>query len=342
MELQFKTQELQFKHPFGISVGTRISTPVVFTELFYEGFIGYGEASMPPYLGESHETVLAFLNKAKLFLKAVTNPFEIESILTSIDVIAPNNTAAKASIDIALHDLVGKLKQQPCYAFWNLDKNNTPYTSYTIGIDESRDLLIQKVNEAQPYQILKIKLGSDSDKKMIEIIRSVTSKKIAVDVNQGWKDKYRALDMIDWLATQDVLFVEQPLPKTNIDDMAWLHERSALPLIADESCQRLDDIKKIKNIFSGINIKLMKCTGIHEAYKMIQEAKKYNLKILIGCMSETSCAISAAAQLSPLVDWADLDGPLLIKEDYFSGIAYEDGKIVLNEKPGIGVGKLLV
>jgi len=156
-------------------------------------------------------------------------------------------------------------------------------------------------------------------------------------VNQGWKDKFHALEMIEWLQNKNVLFIEQPLPKENIDDMHWLFERSSLPLYADESVQRYIDIDTVKNCFHGINIKLMKCTGMNEANKMISYARKLNLKILIGCMSETSCAVSAAAQLTPFADYADLDGPLLIKNDLFEGIQFIDGKITLNEMPGIGV-----
>ena len=339
MNLSFTPHHLQFIHPFAIAGKIRNSTPVVFTELRFEDTIGYGEASMPPYLGETHETVLSFLTVAQKKLSEIRSPFDIEAILQTVDNIAIGNTAAKASIDIALHDVVGKLKNRSWHQLLGLDKNKTPDTSYTIGIADEL-LLKQKVKESGSYKILKVKLGSDDDKKIITAIRSVTNKPISVDVNQGWKDKYVALDMINWLSEQNVIFIEQPLPKENLNDAAWLTERSPLPIIADESVQRLSDIDKLKNIFSGINIKLMKCTGMHEAYKMILLARKNNMKILLGCMSETSCAISAAAQLSPLVDWADLDGPMLIKEDYFEGVKFVEGKIILNDLPGIGVKRV--
>jgi L-Ala-D/L-Glu epimerase len=180
-------------------------------------------------------------------------------------------------------------------------------------------------------------LNGENDKLIINTIRSISDKPIAIDVNQGWKDKYNALEMLNWLSDKNILFVEQALPKDNSDDARWLFERSPLPLFADESIQRYADIDKVKDCFHGINIKLMKCTGMFEAYKMIKRARELNLKILIGCMSETSCAISAAAQLTPLADYADLDGALLIKNDLFDGITFLDGKIVLNEMPGIGV-----
>jgi L-alanine-DL-glutamate epimerase-like enolase superfamily enzyme len=317
----------------------RTSTPIVITEIICDGIIGYGEASMPPYLGESHETVLRFLSKAEKIISEYKTPFYIESILGSIDALEEKNTAAKASIDIALHDLKGKMEGRPCYSFWNLDKNKTPDTSITIGMDEP-EVIIKKLKEAESFKILKIKLGSEDDKKIIETIRSFTQKPISVDVNQGWKTKEAALEMIHWLNERNVLFVEQPLKKEDLSDAAWLTERSPLPLIADESLQRFADLGQIKDCFHGINVKLMKCTGIHEAYKIIAQARKYNLKVLIGCMSETTCAISAAAQLSPLVDWADLDGPLLIKNDLFEGVKFVEGRLELQDAPGIGVRRL--
>ena len=336
MNLTFKPQLLYFKRPFKIAHGTRLSTPIVITQLEHQGIVGFGEASMPPYLSETHETALLFLNKASQLLSAHQNPFDIETILKEIDNIASGNTAAKASVDIALHDLIGKLQNKPCWKNFGCDKNNTPYTTYTLGIDEP-EVIKQKVAEGEEYKILKVKLNGENDKTIISAIRDITNKPIAIDVNQGWKDKHHALEMIEWLKDKNVLFIEQPLPKNNFDDSAWLFERTPLPLFADESVQRFVDIDNIKGCFHGINIKLMKCTGMHEAYKMINKARELKLKLLIGCMSETSCGVSAAAQLSPLVDYADLDGPLLIKNDLFNGIEFVNGKIILNELPGIGV-----
>ena len=336
MKLSYFPHTLYFKRPFKIAHGTRSSTPIVITQLEYEGQIGYGEASMPPYLGESHESVLAFLKKAELVLKKFKDPFEIENILTEIDHIEEYNTAAKASVDIALHDLVGKLKNKPCWQIFAGDKNTTPFTTYTLGIDEP-EIIKQKVLEGEEYKILKVKLNGENDKQIIDTIRSVSDKSIAIDVNQGWTDKYQALEMLHWLTDKNVLFVEQALPKNNLDDASWLFEKSPIQLFADESIQRYSDIDTVKDCFHGINIKLMKCTGIHEAHKMIVRARELNLKVLIGCMSETSCAISAAAQLSPKVDYAVLDGALLIKNNLFDGITFQSGKITLNEMPGIGV-----
>ncbi len=336
MKLTFTPYTLYFKRPFKIAHGTRTSTSIVIAQIEHEGIIGYGEASMPPYLGESHETVLSFLRNVKPIIENQKDPFDLESILSEIDLFASNNTAAKASIDIALNDLIGKLQNKPCWKIYGGDKINTPFTTYTIGIDEP-EIIREKIVDANEYKILKVKLNGENDKLIIDTIRSVTNKPMAIDVNQGWKNKEDALEMIHWLLDKNVLFIEQALPKNNWDDAHWLFERSPLPLYADESIQRYSDIGKATDCFNGINIKLMKCTGMHEAFKMIKRARALKLKILIGCMSETSCAISAAAQLSPLTDHADLDGPLLIKNNLFDGITFTQGKITLNEMPGIGV-----
>lgn len=337
LKLSFRPYTLELKHVFTLASSSRTTTPVVLTEIEYDGIIGYGEASMPPYLGESHETVTRFLSKVDL--SKYDNIFDLENILSEIDKIAPGNTAAKASLDIALHDLIGKLINQPWYNIWGIDKNKTPYTSFTIGID-TPEVVRKKVKEAEEYQVLKVKLGRDTDKEMIETIRAVSDKPITADVNQGWKDKNYALEMIHWLSEKNVLFIEQPMPKEQVDDMAWLTERSPLPTIGDESVQRLSDVIKAHGVFSGINIKLMKCTGMREAHKMILLARALGMKVMIGCMTETSCAISAASHLSPLVDWADLDGALLIKNDVFDGTKIIDGKVTLMDRPGIGVIKI--
>jgi L-alanine-DL-glutamate epimerase-like enolase superfamily enzyme len=304
------------------------------TCLEFDGIFGYGEASMPPYLGESVDSATKFLSS--LDLSQFKDPFQMDDILAYVDSVAPHNCAAKAAVDIALHDLVGKIMGQPWYKIWGFDPADTPNTSFTIGID-TPEVVRQKVAEAAPYKILKVKLGMSTDKEMIETIRSVTDKPLCVDVNQGWIDKNKALEMIHWLKEKGVVFVEQPMPKTAIDDMAWLTENSPLPTIGDESVQRLPDVIKAKGVYNGINIKLMKCTGMREAHQMLTLAKSLGMKVMIGCMTETSCAISAAAQLSPKTDWADLDGNLLISNDPYSGVQVVNGKMTLIDKPGIGI-----
>lgn len=336
LKLRLKPYTLQLNHVFTLATSSRSTTPVVLTELEYNGVVGYGEASMPPYLGESHETVLKFL--AKVDLSKFEDPFEMENILNYVDHLEPGNKAAKAAVDIALHDLVGKIIKQPWYKIWGYDPSKTPNTSYTIGID-TPEVVRQKVKEAAPYKILKVKLGRDTDKIMIETIRQVTDKPICVDINQGWKDRNFALEMAHWLHEKGVVFIEQGMPKEQVDDNAWLTEHSPIPTIGDESVQRLEDVVKAHQVYSGINIKLMKCTGMREAHKMLELGRALNMKIMIGCMTETSCAISAAAQLAPMVDWADLDGSLLIGNDVYKGMEVIDGKVTLNDLPGLGLKK---
>ena len=193
---------------------------------------------------------------------------------------------------------------------------------------------------AGKFNILKVKVGLDTDEEMIRTIRTVTDVPLAVDANQGWKDRSKALDEIFWLKEQGVVLVEQPLPIAALDDTAWLTERSPLPIIADESVQRLADIRGLAGAFNGINIKLMKCTGMREAIKMVHTARALGMKVMLGCMTETSCAVSAAAQLSPLADFADLDGNLLISNDRFTGVTVVDGRLTLPDRPGLGL-KLL-
>jgi L-alanine-DL-glutamate epimerase-like enolase superfamily enzyme len=336
MKLNFRAYDLQLKHTFSVSGFSRNITPVVLTEIEYDGLIGFGEASMPPYLEESQESVIKFLKRVDI--SQFNDPFRINDILEYVDSIEKNNRAAKASVDIALHDLIGKIVNQPLYKIWGLNPSKTPLTSFTIGIDNS-DVVRLKTEEASPYKVLKVKLGGGNDKEMIETVRSVTNVPIYVDINQGWKDKEYALEMIHWLKGKGVMVIEQPMPKERIDDLAWLTENSPLPTIADEAFQCLSDVVKLNGIYSGINIKLMKSTGLREAYEMITVARALDMKVMIGCMSETSCGVSAAAQLSPLVDWADLDGFLLITNDVFEGMKVIDGKITLNDLPGIGIKK---
>ncbi len=337
MKLSFAPYELKLRHAFNLAKYSRTTTPDVQVQIEYDGFVGYGEASMPPYLGESVESVTKFLSKVDL--SQFKDPFRMEEILDYVDGIEANNRAAKASVDIALHDLLGKIMGQPWYKIWGLSPEKAPNTSFTIGIDTA-EVVRKKVEEAAPYKVLKVKMGLNNDKELVEIIRSMTDRPICVDANQGWNNKEKALEMIEWLSDKNCLFVEQPMPKEMIDETAWLRERSPLPLIADEAFQRLPDIKRFQGVYDGINIKLMKSTGLHEAYQMVTLARALDMKVMVGCMTETSCAVTAAAQISPLVDWADLDGNLLIANDRFDGIKIVDGKVTIPNRPGIGV-KLL-
>ena len=343
MKLRFFPYELKLRHVFTVATYSRTTTPDVQVEIEYDGIIGYGEASMPPYLQHelgTMDSVLAFLKKVQDVIGQFSDPFQLEDILAYVDGLTPGDTAAKAAIDIALHDLVGKLLGAPWYRIWGLDKAKAPSTTFTIGIDTPEVVREKTLEVAGQFNILKVKLGRENDKQMIETIRSVSDLPIAVDANQGWTDKKYALDMIQWLKEKGIVMIEQPMPKTQLDDIAWVTQHSPLPVFADESLQRLSDVPGLKGAFTGINIKLMKCTGMREAWKMVTLARALGMKVMVGCMTETSCAVSAAAQFSPAVDFADLDGNLLIANDRFKGMEVVKGKITLNDLPGIGVVKI--
>ncbi len=335
LNLSFEPYELKLRHAFNLARNSRTTTPGVQVQLEYDGIIGYGEASMPPYLGESVQSVCDFLSKLKL--DQFSDPFRIEDIHAYMESIAPNNRAAKASVDIALHDLLGKIMQQPWYKIWGLNPDKAPNTSYTISYNEDPEELRKQIEETSPFKIVKVKMGVGHDKELVNALREQSDVQICVDANQGWTSKEQALEMCEWLAERNCAFVEQPMPKEMIEETAWLRERSPLPLIADEFLQRLPDVIRAHQAYDGINIKLMKSTGLHEAYQMATLARALGMKVMLGCMTETSCAVTAAAQLSPLVDWADLDGNLLITNDRFDGIKIVEGKVTIPDRPGIGV-----
>lgn len=342
LELAWEDFQGIMKFTFTISGSSRTTTPIVITRLTWDGYEGYGEAAMPPYLGETQASCHEFYKKvAENVLPKFDNPFQIEDIMAAVDKLTTNNTAAKASIDIALHDLVGNIFGQPWWKIWGFNPKDAPYTCYTIGYDESDEMVNEKITEASWNKIIKVKLGMNEaeDKRMINLIRARDSRPIVIDANQGWKDKYYALDMIYWLAERGVEMIEQPLNKLMLDETAWITERSPLPIMADESCQRIYDIPKLKGAFHGINIKLMKCTGLWEARQMITMAEQNHMKLMVGCMTETSVAISAAAQISPKVTWADLDGNYLLGNDCFNGMKLVNGRITLEDKPGLGLTK---
>ena len=338
MKITFQQYDLRLKHTFTTARGGRDVSPVVILELEHDGLIGYGESAPIARYGESVETVEAFLSK--LDLSRFDDPFQLESILSYADSRADGNAAAKAGLDLALHDWIGKKLKVPLYKYWGLEKGNTPKTSFTIGIDTPR-IIEDKVREAERYPILKVKLGGDHDEEIIRTIRTVTKKTLRVDANEGWKNKEIAVEKIKWLEQEGVEFVEQPMPAGDLAGTAWVRERVSLPLIADENSLRLHDVPKLQGVFDGINIKLMKCTGLREAMKMVNTARACDMKVMTGCMIESSVGISAAAQFTPLVDFADLDGNVLITNDPFDGVRSLDGTIALSDRPGIGVTKLV-
>ncbi len=337
MILKYYPYTLQLKEVFTLSSNSRSTTPIVLTEIEHDGITGYGEASLPPYLGETQESVIKFLSKINL--NQFKDPFDLDEILNYVDAIDEDNNAAKASIDIALHDLTGKMKNISCREMFNLKEGKSKLTSFTIGIDSINNIK-RKVENASEFKILKVKLGRGDDKEIISAIRETTNVPISIDVNQGWRDTNYAYEFTDWLTDKNILFIEQPFPVDWFDETAQLKERILIPIIADEAVKTNKDINNVKDYYSGINIKLMKSGGLREAYKMMIIAKQLGLKILLGCMTETSCGISAASQLSSPADWLDLDGALLINNDIFEGTKIVNGEVVVSNLPGIGVNKI--
>lgn len=334
MQATYTPYNLELKHPFAIAKFSRTSTPVMLLKLTDEGREGYGEASMVPYMGESIDTAVAFLKKVDW--KRFVYPFDFEEIISYLDSIEKGHPAIKAAIDIALNDLSGKHSGKPCYEVYGADPLKMPVTSYTIGID-SLDVIKEKVADAKDFKVLKVKLGRDNDKELINTIRTVSNVPLYVDANQGWTDRKQAIDMIYWLHDQGVVLIEQPMDKANLEGNAWLTGRSPIPILADEAVQRLSDMDALKGAYHGVNIKLMKSTGMYEGHQMIKKARSFGMKVLIGCMSETSCATQAGIALAPLCDWADLDGPWLTKNNPFDAPQLIAGKYQLKDLPGLGL-----
>ena len=336
MLLSYQPYALEFVHPFGVHGDTRLRTPSVMVRIESQGLVGYGEACLPPYLGETVNDTVNFLKKATVFLNKISNEYDIEAIRLILEPDARSNKAGLAAIDTALNDLFAK-RAGLSYRKWKgLNTRISKETAHTIGIGDFKQLA-KKIEEAREFSTLKIKLGTERDKDIINFIREHTNKPLYVDVNQGWKDPEKALDMIFWLSEKNVVLVEQPLPVPMKKEMAWLTSRSPLPTIADESIKRLKDLYFLDGAFHGINIKLMKCTGLTEAIQMIKFAKKQNYKIMLGCMAESSCGTTAMAQLMQFADFIDLDAPKLYLNDPFSGLKYVKGKIKLGSEPGLGV-----
>lgn len=328
---------LELKHPFTIAGFSRTSTPLLLLKLTYENVDGYGEASMVPYMGENHDTAAQFLQKVNW--DRFVFPFNFPQLIAYLDSLSPANPAVKAAIEIALNDINGKLLQKPCYEIYGADPAKMPLTSYTVGIAEP-ELMKEKLADAKDFKVIKVKLGTDNDKEVIRTIRSVTSLPLYIDANQGWADRKTAIALIYWLHDQGAVFIEQPMNKLDMEGNAWLTGRSPIPIIADEAVQRLIDIDKIKGSYHGINVKLMKSGGMYEAHQMILKARSYDMKVLIGCMSETSIATLAGMALAPLCNWADLDGPYLTRNNPFRTPELQNGRYVLADLPGLGLKDL--
>jgi L-alanine-DL-glutamate epimerase-like enolase superfamily enzyme len=333
--LTFRTVELPLRHAWTISRGTSTSKRNVLVELRSGGHVGHGEAAPNVRYGETADTV----NEALQQLAPVVAGGDVRyfrRLSETLEEALPGNYAAKASLDLALHDLAGKTLGVPLYRILGIDPSRMPVTSFSIGID-TPEMLARKVAEAEPYPILKVKLGAEGVRETFGAVRAVTSKPIRVDANEAWSKPEEALAHIQWLAGQGVEVVEQPMPAADMEGAKWLKARSPLPLLADEALSMGSDVPKLSQGYHGINVKLQKCGGIRETVRIIETARACGLRVMLGCMVETSLGIAAAAHLAPLVDWADLDGNLLISADPFRGHPVVDGRIQLGEGPGLGV-----
>lgn len=333
MKLDVQSFNLQLTTPFRISRNVQYTASNVLVQITHEGVTGIGEAAPSSHYGEDRETVLAVL--ALLSNELGDDPFALEDILNHANHVIRLNPSAKAAIDMALYDLVGKLLNVPVYKLLGLSTVNMPLTSFTIGIDTPENMA-KKALAAREYPILKIKVGTKNDVANLKAIREVSNAVIRVDANTAWTPK-EAVREINKLAEFNLEFVEQPVSPHDLAGLKYVRDHVPLPIITDESSITVEDIPRLADCADGINIKLMKCGGLYHALKMIHVARAHNLKIMIGCMIESSLAITAAAHLTPLLDYVDLDGHLLVNDDPFTGVKVVEGKLVLPEGPGLGV-----
>ena len=333
MHINYKIVNLPFRYPFTIARGTKTHQPIFVVELEFNGVKGYGEAPAIAYYNIPAEQMAEDLDKKKMMAEkfALTDPERYGHFLHHL---FPKNSFLVCALDMAGWDLYGKLRKKPIYELLNLDPGKTPLTDYTIGIDTT-EKMIAKMQE-KPWPIYKIKVGTEGDLERLHALRKHTDALIRVDANSGWTLD-EAMAKIPLFKDAGVELIEQPLHKDDWDGMKKLFASSPLPLIADESCVSENDVEKCKDHFHGINIKLTKCSGITPARRMIKKARELNLKVMIGCMNETTIGTAAIAHLLPLLDHADMDGPLLLAEDIATGISYDYGKISYSDLPGLGV-----
>jgi len=333
--LQDEVIRLQLKHTWTTVMSSSTYRDTLHVQYGRDGLIGYGEGAPIPRYNETPQTAKYAVETVRGLLEQA-DPAQFAKIMAEVFSRIDGQYAAKAAIDIALMDWNGKKLGVPLYRYFGLDPKDAPITTFSIGIDNPATTKA-KVEEADEYPVLKIKVGLDSDEATMEAVRAVTKKPIRVDANEGWTNREIAVRKINWLESQGVEFVEQPMPADRIEDTRWVRSKVHIPIIADESCLHAADIPKVKDAFDGINIKLDKAGGILEAYRMIQIAKSFGMKTMLGCMVSSSCTVTAAAHLSPLVDYADLDGNLLIANDPFIGVTVREGKLILPKGPGLGL-----
>lgn len=302
-----------------------------------DGVTGRGEGAPIARYKETAATAKAAIEAQRAYLLAA-DPWQFSKIVSEVFRRIPGEYAGKAAIDIALMDWVGQKLGVPLYRYFGLDAKDAPVTTFSIGID-TPEMTRKKVEEAAQFPVLKIKVGLDSDEATLDTVRKITKKPLRVDANEGWTNKEEAVRKINWLEKMGVEFVEQPMPAAMIEETRWVRSRVHIPIIADEACLHAPDIPKLKDAFDGVNVKLDKAGGILEGYRMIQIAKSLGMKTMLGCMVSSSVSVTAAAHLSPLVDYADLDGNLLIANDPFTGVTVQNGRLVLPDRPGLGLRK---
>ena len=300
-----------------------------------DGIVGVGEGAPIVRYRESAEAGRRVVDDLRPWLER-QDPSRFRALASRVARRVEGQFAARAAIDIAVMDWVGKSLRAPLYSLLGLDPAETPVTSLSIGIDSPGETR-QRVRAAESFPVLKVKMGLDSDEATLEAVRSVTDKPIRVDANEGWADKEEAVRKIRWLESQGVEFVEQPMPAAMIEETRWVRERVHLPIFADEAALRAEDVPRLVGAFDGVNVKLDKCGGIHAALRMIRVARSLGMKTMLGCMVSSSVSVTAAAHLSPLVDFADLDGNLLVADDPYRGVTVRDGKLTLPDGPGLGV-----
>ena len=330
MDIVSKITDLQLQHPFKIA---RRATDAYRQVISVEIDGGIGEAAPAQFYGETVQTVRVALEVIGSELPDDLDA--IHDVMATVEATLGGNYAAKSAIDMALHDRLAKKLGAPLYQLWGLNPHKTPHTSFTIGLDEP-EIMAEKTKQAEAYPILKVKLGTPRDIEIIQALRDVTDKPIYVDANTAWTPK-EAVRKIRELARYGVELIEQPTKPHDLAGLKFVRKHAELPIIADESVKRASDIPMLAECVDGINIKLVKCGGLLEAHRMIHVARTHGLQIMIGCMIESSLGITAAAHLTPLVDYADLDGNLLIVNDPYTGVTLDKGKLILPERPGIGV-----
>jgi L-alanine-DL-glutamate epimerase-like enolase superfamily enzyme len=340
MKIQHDISVVHTTHPFVIARGGATEHRLMRVRITDDdGVEGWGEAAPNRFYGETAETALAALARLAPIVEAC-NPWAIEDVEAEMNRALRFNGSVKSAISAALHDLVGKRLGVPLYKLWGLDAAKAPLSSFTIAIAATDDELRQRVAQAAAYPVLKVKLGTDHDERIIRTVREAAPDKILrVDANAAWTPK-QTLRMIDVLVACGVEYVEQPVPPHDLDGMRFVRDRSVLPVIADESCIVSADVARLAGIADGINIKLSKCGGLREALKMIATARAHGMIVMAGCMIETSLGITAAAHFAPLLDYADFDGAALLADDPYAGATIVGGQIRIPDAPGLGVTRL--